>query len=55
MKKMVFLILFLIGAASCAKMMDTSPSIDVDKSKILKDASSMQVAMDVPKNRLLGS
>ena len=46
MKKIGFLLLLLIGSASCAKMMDTSPSIDVDKSKILKDASSMQVAMD---------
>ncbi len=52
MKKQVFrltaalLPLLCALLSSCSGLMDTSPSIDVDKRLILKDASSMQVAMD---------
>ncbi|MBP5398248.1 MAG: RagB/SusD family nutrient uptake outer membrane protein [Bacteroidales bacterium] len=43
-----WLLLLLLGGLtmSCSDMLDTHPTIDVDKDRILKDAGSMQVALD---------
>lgn len=47
MKKLyILLTTALVMASSCAKMMETSPSIEVDKDLILKNAESMEVAMN---------
>lgn len=47
MKKLcIFFSAALMMLSSCAKMMETSPSIEVDKDLILKDAESMEVAMN---------
>lgn len=46
MKRLFTLLCILIPAVSCQKMMETSPTVEVDKNLILKDAESMCIAMD---------
>lgn len=46
MKRLFIILDILILATSCQKMMETSPTVEVDKSLILKDAESMNIAMD---------
>ena len=43
---MLYIMICAVAAVSCSGYLDTSPTVDVDKSLILKDAESMQVAMN---------
>lgn len=46
MRKLVYILICALAAVSCADYLETSPTVDVDKSLILKDAESMEVAMN---------
>lgn len=46
MKKTFYILLSVLALSSCAHLMDTKPSTEVDKSMILNDVESMKVAMN---------